>query len=417
MYGDDPMRNSIQSQRGSAIIMAIMLMTMMVAVGLAAYSFVDTQQAESVRERQRESSFNLAEAALNSQSFVLSRRWAGAVTAYATTTPTCSNSAGAAIQCPDPAQLTSTYNSPDYAAGATWKTTVYDDRGLAANSQSPFYDAAIIEAKNGTGGDVTPHWDANANNKVWVKAETVVRGRARTLVALVQVQENVEFLPKRVILAGQFELTPNGNGVYIQTNPDATSQHPVTLRCQINNPSCAEFTPDKKNPQLDPPGAITGGEFVGKDALEDDVKDRLKERAIADGKFFDGVCPADTQLTGKVVWVQGCSLGKYTHNNIWNSAAKPGILIWADGVLELGGNSTFWGIVYHLNNGNSSDNEVLRLRGGLTIHGGAFVDGPGGIDVGSNRVNITYDEAAFVGVSSYGNAAIVQNSWRDITGG
>jgi hypothetical protein len=83
----------------------------------------------------------------------------------------------------------------------------------------------------------------------------------------------------------------------------------------------------------------------------------------------------------------------------------------------VGGSSDFWGIIYHLNNQNSSDNELLRLRGGLTIHGGAFVDGDGGIDVGSNSVNITYDEAAFVGVSSYGSASIVQNSWRDITGG
>ena len=45
------------------------------------------------------------------------------------------------------------------------------------------------------------------------------------------------------------------------------------------------------------------------------------------------------------------------------------------------------------------------------------MDGPGGVDVGSNKVNITYDDNAFIGVSSYGNAAIVQNSWRDITGG
>ena len=407
----------MNDERGSAIIMAIVLMTMMVAVGLAAYSVVDTQQTESMRERQRESSFNLAEAALNSQSFVLSRRWAGAATSFAGTTPTCSNSGGVAVQCPDPSQLTAAYNSPDYATGATWKTTVYDDRGLPPATESPFYDASIIEAKNAAGADLTPHWDANGNRRVWVKAETTVRGRNRTLVALVQVQEHVEFLPKRVILAGQFELTPNGNHKYVLTNPDATSQHPVTLRCNLNSPSCAEFTPDKKNPQIDPPGAITGQEFVGKDALEDDVKDRLKERAIADGKFFDGVCPTDTQLSGKVVWVQGCASGEYTKNNVWNSPSSPGILIWADGTLEVGGASDFWGIIYHLNNQDSSDNELLRLRGGLTIHGGAFVDGPGGIDVGSNSVNITYDEAAFVGVSSYGSASIVQNSWRDITGG
>jgi hypothetical protein len=406
----------LRSERGTAIVLAIVLMTMMIAVGLAAYSFVDTQQVETMRERQRESSFNLAEAALNSQSFVLSRRWAGAATSFATTSPTCSNAGGVAVQCPDPAQLTSAFNSPDYAVGATWKTTVYDDRGSTPGSSSPFYDAAIIEAKDAAGADLTPHWDQNANRRVWVKAETTVRRRNRTIVALVQVQEHTEFLPKRVILAGQFKLTPNGNHNYVLTNPDATSQHPVTLRCNLSSPSCTEYTPDKQNPQIDPPGAITGQEFIGKDALEDDVKERLKERALADGKFFDGVCPTDTQLNGKVVWVQGCALGQYTKNNTWNAPGDGGILIWADGILELGGNSDFWGIVYHLNNQNTSA-DILRLRGGLTIHGGAFVDGDAGIDVGSNKVNITYDESAFVGISSYGSASIVQNSWRDITGG
>jgi hypothetical protein len=395
-----------RGERGSAIVLAIALMTMMIAVGLAAFSFVDTQQEMSMKERQRESSFNLAEAVLNSQSFTLSRRWAGAASLYATTVPTCTNTSAPALQCPDLAQLSAAYNAQDYAAGTTWKTSIYDDPG-----GSPFYDAAVVEAPT------TPHWDSNGNLRVWVKAETEVRKRKRVLVALVQVTENVEFLPKRVILAGQFELTPNGNGIYIKTNPDATSEHPVTLRCTLASPSCAEFTPDKKNPQLDPPGAIEGQSFVGQDAIEDDVKERLKERAIADGRFYDGVCPSEEQLSGKVVWVQGCALGTYTKNNVWNGPNNGGILIWADGVLELGGNSDFWGIVYHLNNEDSSEDELLRLRGGLTIHGGAFVDGPGGIDVGSNRVNITYDEKAFVSISSYGSASIVQNSWRDITGG
>jgi hypothetical protein len=147
------------------------------------------------------------------------------------------------------------------------------------------------------------------------------------------------------------------------------------------------------------------------------VKARLKERAIADGHYYLNTCPTEAQLVGKVVWVEGCPEGTYTSNYIWNSEEKPGILIWADGFLELGGKSTFWGIVYHLNNADSTDDELLRLRGGLTIEGGAFVDGPGGIDVGSNRVNVNYFDGAFIGISSYGSASIVQNSWRDITGG
>jgi len=399
------MKHALRAETGSSIVIALVLMSMMFAVGMAAYAFVDTQQVESMRERHRESSFNLAEAALNSQSFVLSRRWAGSQNSFGTATPTCSNVSAPTVMCPDPAQLTAAFGSSDYATGTTWRTTVYDD------VSGKFYDSAVVEVA------ATAHWDKNANGTVWIKAETVVRNRPRRIVALVQVQPYQEEIPKQVIIAGQFELTPNGNGVYIATNPDETSEHRVLLRCDVGDPSCAEFTPDKKNPQLDPPGALDGLSFVGEDALPDDVKDRLKERAIADGTYYSGVCPSAAQLTGKVVWVEGCDDESYTSNNIWNSQQTPGILIWADGFLELGGKSTFWGIVYHLNNEDSTDDELLRLRGGLTIEGGAFVDGPGGIDVGSNRVNLNYFDGAFTSIVSYGSASIVQNSWRDITGG
>jgi hypothetical protein len=399
------MRHVLRSEAGSSIVVAMVLMSMMFGVGLAAYSFVDTQQVESMRERHRESSFNFAEAVLNSQSFVLSRRWAGSQNSFGTTTPTCSNTSAPSVMCPDPAQLTAAFGSSDYAVGTTWQTTVYDD------VSGKFYDSAVVEVPG------TAHWDQNANGTVWLKAETLVRDRPRRIVALVQVQPYQEEIPKQVIIAGQFELTPNGNGVYIKTNPDETSEHRVLLRCNLGDSSCAEFTPDKKNPQLDPPGAIDGLSFVGEDALPDDVKDRLKERAIADGTYYSGVCPTAAQLTGKVVWVEGCADGRYTGNNTWNSMQNPGILIWADGFLELGGRSTLWGIVYHLNNEDSNDDELLRLRGGLTVNGGAFVDGPGGIDVGSNRVNVDYYNEAFTSITSYGSASIVQNSWRDITGG
>jgi Tfp pilus assembly protein PilX len=270
------MKHALRAETGSSIVMAIVLMSMMFAVGMAAYAFVDTQQVESMRERHRESSFNFAEAALNSQSFILSRRWAGSQNSFGTATPTCSNTSAPTAMCPDPAQLTAAFASSDYAVGATWQTTVYDD------VSGKFYDAAVVEVP------ATAHWDQNNNGTVWIKAETVVRSRPRRIVALVQVQPYQEQIPKQVIIAGQFELTPNGNGVYIKTNPDETSEHRILLRCNLGDPSCAEFTPDHKNPQLDPPGAIDGQSFVGEDALKDDVKDRLKERAVADGTYYSG---------------------------------------------------------------------------------------------------------------------------------
>ena len=59
------MRRAPTAETGSSIVIAMVLMTMMFAVGLAAYAFVDNQQVESMRERHRESSFNFAEAVLN----------------------------------------------------------------------------------------------------------------------------------------------------------------------------------------------------------------------------------------------------------------------------------------------------------------------------------------------------------------
>jgi hypothetical protein len=396
----------LQGERGSAIVMAIALMAAMLAVGLAAYSFVDTQQVQSMRERQRESSFNLTEGALNAQSFVLSRHWAGTDKSYPKTAPTCSQASAPIAYCPDVSQLLAGYNTPDYASGTVWSTTIWDD------AAGDFYDASRVENPA-----TNVHWDANRNRRVWVRAQATVRDRRKTVVALVEVQEHVELLPKRVILAGQFKLTPNGNHKYVLTNPDQTSTHPVTLRCNLNSPSCAEYTPDKKNPQIDPPEAIEGQQYIGQDALEDDVKQRLKERAIADGTYYKNTCPTQGQLSGKIVWVEGCAYGNYTKNWTWNSPTDPGLLVWSDGILELGGKSDFYGVVYHLNNADSDADDLVRLRGGLTIHGGVFVDGPGGIDVGSNSVNITFDGNAFISVSSYGSANIVQNSWRDITGG
>ena len=57
-----------------------MMLMVMVAIGLAVLSQVDTQTTQSRKERERESSFNLAEAALSAQTFVLGRRGTGTAT-------------------------------------------------------------------------------------------------------------------------------------------------------------------------------------------------------------------------------------------------------------------------------------------------------------------------------------------------
>jgi hypothetical protein len=57
---------------------------------------------------------------------------------------------------------------------------------------------------------------------------------------------------------------------------------------------------------------------------------------------------------------------------------------------------------------------LAQLENARVPVGGVFVDGPGGVLIGSNRVNVTYDPRAFTSIESYGTAGLVQNSWREV---
>jgi len=397
----------LRSERGTAIITAIALMTAMIAVGLAAYAFVDGQQSQAASERQRESSFNFSEAALNTEAFILSRQWPGSSNgAYP---EYCDQDSAPLAYCPQPAQLAASYGTPDYAAGTKWRTEVRDD------VSGQFYDDAVRN---------TPYrYDQNGDKRLWARADAWVRDRHLAVVALIEIEERTEELPQRAVIAGRFLLTPNGNHNYVATHPDETSNHAVTVRCDPPDPPsqsdpCLGFTPDTARPQIDPPGTpagYIGNEYVNTDALSDIVKDRLKQRATADGTYYTS-CPSDAQLTGKVVWVTGCpSPPIYQGTPDYNSEASPGILIWEDGNLTLAGNGTFWGVVYNLNLSNSTGT-CVTLRGGLTVEGGVFADGQCAVDVGSNTVNINFNAKAFTTITSYGSAGVVQNSWRQLNG-
>ena len=380
------MRARLASQRGTAIVTAIALLSAMAALGLASYTVADTQQVESTRERQREGSFNHAEGVLNTQAFILSRGWPGnAGAAY----PNCQVGA-TATRCPQSSQLAATFQTADYASGLDWRSSVRDDVSGSA------YDATVRNA---------PSWDANDNNRIWIRSQATVRGRVRTMVALVRVEEANELLPRRTVIAGYFKTGNNGNKVVVETNSTASSPHPVTVRCNPNSgSSCADWRePDQIN------GEVAGPEFVGQPALADETVERLKERAIADGTYYAG-CPSD--LAGKVVYVEQCDLSP-SSNDTFNSASNPGMLIVNRGTFHPSGDFSYYGIVY-MRNAQSSTGLVVDTQGCSQIFGGIWVDGPGGVDVGECKGNLQYLDQSFGTVASYGAAGLVQNSFREV---
>src|SRR4051794_36564589 len=142
----------LRSEEGWALATAMIVLMFIMSLGLAAFAYVDAQQRLSQVERERESAFNLGEAALTAQVFVVGKAWPNvAAEAYAT----CSSSSAVSAQCPNPARLvgsTGTFTGADYAAGASWTTDVRDDQGAGATT----YD------------DAQARWDANGNGQMWI---------------------------------------------------------------------------------------------------------------------------------------------------------------------------------------------------------------------------------------------------------
>lgn len=390
----------LRSERGASIVTAVMLLTFMMGTALAGYSYVDTQQRESSKERIGESSFNLGEGTLNTQGFILSRNWPGtAARAY----PTCSNSSASPDYCPQPDQLAAAYDNVDYAAGAErrWQTTVRDDAG---SPPSMFYDPTAVNAR--------PSWDANANDRVWVRSKAQVRGRWRTIVALVQIEKVPESFPKVPVIAGRFKTSNQGNKIIVQTNSTATSPHPVTVRCSdAGSSACMDYEASKG--QVDPPSAVATGQYINQRALPDDVTARLKETAESGGRFYPaGSCP--TSLTAPVTYiVDADSCPTFNGNATANSAQSPGIVIVERGTLRFGGGFQYYGILYHLNLANASA-DLIDLGGNVTVFGGIYIDGDGRLVAGSSKVNLVYTDSAFTQIASHGTAGVVQNSWREV---
>ncbi len=69
------MTRRLQRESGFSLVAVMFLMLGMLALGLAIVALADTQTGQSKNERNREASFNLAEAALNARALQLGRSW------------------------------------------------------------------------------------------------------------------------------------------------------------------------------------------------------------------------------------------------------------------------------------------------------------------------------------------------------
>jgi Tfp pilus assembly protein PilX len=401
----------LRREDGWVVVVAVMVTTMMMGVGLAIFSTVGTQQSQSRQERNRDSAFNLAESALYAQGFILSRNWPQ----NANTSWTCTQAVTTDGLCPSYTAIQNAVdgaNVPDLKTGVRWRLTV-SDNGLntattdfITNSSDPNYTTAA--------------WDQNRDHRIWVRADAWAQGKERSLVALLQLEQFKEPFPQNVITAGHFQTDDNGNKVLINTQGNSATGSQVVVHCPPSQSSCAsigkpvqvgpaavQFSPPPGGDTSQIPTAMTASELA-----------RFQAAAQANNTYFTS-CPAT--LAGSVVFVDFPSYSSsntcsYTGNTTWNASTAPGLLIIRNGVLSLGGNTTFYGLVYAPNPSCTSD-DLVETQGNTHIFGGVAIDCLGGLDVGSSHENVTFDSSAFNNLQTTGAAGLVQNTWRELPAG
>ncbi len=406
----------LRSEGGTVLATTVVLMSLMMMGGLATYAYVDGQTVETGRERVRETSFNVGEGLLGAQVFFLSRDWPGTTGGQY---PTSCSGGTANEKCPNGSALISAFGGPDVAKGVTWETRVVDNKldnprlsslpadttsrcASASRATPSYYDDAAM-----TASPVTTY-DQNADCRMWVRAQASIDGRRRTFVGLVRVEQVVEEFPKKVITAGKVKIGNSGNKVLVNTQGDAAQPSSVAVRCsESSGEDCVDT---EKDVQISPRNIEY--DYPSPTAMTPEALDRMRERAKSLGTYYSSVTGCPAALGGALVFIESGTI-VCTGNSTFNSDEYPGVLIVANGTAEFGGTTVFYGLIHMANLQNSSD-WILRTSGTGLIKGAVSVDGPGGVLIEASKENLVYDDGVFSRVVSYGNAGIIQNTWREI---
>jgi Tfp pilus assembly protein PilX len=436
---------------GSAMIMAIIMLFVVLGIGMALLATADSQQRTASNQQSSETAYSLAEAALNAQIFELSQQWPTSQDAPSGGYPTsCNAASNGTSYCPTPSDLSSAYStssgtcpsgtqkdawSSSSAVSNGWTTYVRDAGASGAGTQSLF-SSSTEESLPAYDSSYSPPTTAGS---VWVRAVGVVNCHMAVVVSKVSAQIVGLNFPKYVLNANSFNISNNGQKDVLNTQDTNGNTSQISLRCTGEgglppDPTCAGVN----NSQEVAPTTSYSSSPAPSPTLTTSQLATVKELAIANGTYFGvGNCPSASQLNGYVVYVDGtnsspCNM-QFTANSTFNSLSAPGLLVIVNGTLTLKGSSTFYGVIYAVNQGNLTGT-VVDLGGTTTVVGGVAVDGSGtvALDLGSSgngqnpctdtgRNNkcgdLEFDAAAFDALNGFAGADPTPNTFRQLPAG
>ncbi|HUR86598.1 MAG TPA: hypothetical protein VMY78_14745 [Solirubrobacteraceae bacterium] len=446
MTSRENMRGRVRGEEGWVLVTSVVVCVIMLIIGLALLSVVDTQTGASSTQRQGDSAFNYAEGALNSTAFLLSRNWPEDVSLTPTgTSASCGNQTlSGTIGAADDStfagriqnQLTDSFGSTgsnDYPAATTaWTVNICDDTG-----QTTTWNESLLTAS-------TPAWDANGEQtltgtdassgaaysykvrRAWVRARAQVADRTRTVVGLVQVGVKPVLPSRYAALVGGFSsdlmtgvnslltgptLTPVttallGQHKLYQGDPSVPGGGKLGIRCGLTS-GCVLGGAFAALSATNLSSLLLANDFVqygSTTAVSKATLDGFRREAKLRGIYRDavasgGACiPASPSSSGKIVFIE--QVGTGDQYCVINSSASAKMLVVANGRVQLNGGATsgsqtvFTGVIYagfsqRDSSPTPSSDKVVVIKDYAKVIGAVYIDGAGRLDVRPPPFNVS----------------------------
>lgn len=408
----------LQDEQGIALVTTIVLTAVMLVLGAAILGLVITQTGETKVERSGESAFNLAEATLNADAFLLGRSWpqtpvagtckaneiTGDLTAPATTT---------LLKDQVQSILQQTYDGSSNATSSKWWVTACADGGRDS------WDASLL---NGLSYDTAP--TTAGPRRMWVRAEAEINGHNRAVVGLVQAAHQPVFPSNLAVVTGKIgtdlgtSLNSITNGtllnsiksLLIQNDPMIVGN--VGLRCSLLDggtpPLTGCITGVLKATSMTSLGPLLSANnyahFSSDSTISSEQVALLRQQAKATGTYLantssavggvaDGASCLPAGSAGKIVFIE--QVGDGTGSCIINAsggASAAAVIVGSGGVRVTStptAGGTYTGVIYALHRktlaGNAAD---VRIENGAHVVGGVFVDDNADLPAASQRGSV-----------------------------
>lgn len=423
-------KRRFSSEDGFVVPVAIVVLFVTILIGLAVMSTVDSQTHQSGYETSGEAAYNLGESVLNSMAKQVESYWPTASQYTTTYGSTCTNTTVASTGCAGStlaAMLNSTYAGKSFGNNVSWSATVLDDNTSIYSGAASYYDNSLYTSASNY------HYDQNGDNQLWIRVSATSNGQTRVMVQQIRRIEVQISLPQSTITAGAVQTTNNGNKIIVDSeDPSNSVTGPVNLNCGDSSTVpysgnwCAGWDTSHSTDQLYPPNDWTAGYTdpgsTAYQTLSSSLLTYLQNTAIANGTYYNGVCPP--QGTAGIVFVHNASCS-YSSGTDWDTQTSPGMIIFDTGTVSFTGNENIWAVVYMENlNGLTpctqtnvqTNNPIFSIAGGAVLYGGVFVDNCGTVYAGDSAGNIQFFKNSFGGTQALGTPQLVKDSFRVYSG-